>query len=408
MSRPFWRYWQAEGMTDYRGREKLGCFLVLLSLAVSSPCFSAEGEEIGFSINGTLITTYAVEGERRSATTNRFSVAVKGCECWIRVDRLANGILYEEYWWPETFSYNLTVYGTTPDKETAATHKYNRETGRIEIASGEARPKPLNDATLILRSEMSPDFTKSFLTPVWLAFGSLCFFQGASGDEYLAGIFPLGENPSVRSTFSSRMKGVKTIWRRSVNFPFFLEELHLLREDKLYFDAETLASTPVPESLGPYDAAYSYAVHEWTNAFGMTLPKDFRVTRRSFSAVPTLGADLERLCNTAVFSGRIESVTSVPSVASFVPEAPNATRVIDKRFAMGTPPSIRGIDYLSTNGTILSMTEVTNLRRFQVMARQGTPRAPAARQWIIVTLMALSMLPLVCYGTRFFKRSSER
>jgi hypothetical protein len=233
-----------------------------------------------FSLEGTLVNAYYDQGRLAGSGTNRFYVSVDDCQCRIRVDRKTGGILFDEYSSPASNSFSLTVYSDNiSDYSNGIGKVYDHNSGTIEL-SQELNTKPTNQATLTINIDAIPDFKKDFITPVWLAYASACLFEKPNGNKYMPPIYPLGESPGARVLFSASRKEVQTRWTKEKEFPFYLNELDVLRSGKWLIDNGNMVELEVPAALKPHDAIYSYRTVSWTNAFGLRIPNNFTVRRR--------------------------------------------------------------------------------------------------------------------------------
>jgi hypothetical protein len=332
--------------------------LVLISALIVSGAKAEDATE--FSVEGELSYEYFKNGVLLSSSVNHFSVSVAGCQSLIRVDlKGKDGIQYYEFGSPGTNSYNVTVY--------------SQETSAVNNAKTK---KYFNDSTLVINPEVIPDYTKEFITPIWLAYAAACFFQVSHGDEYRLPVYPLGENPAARDLFTAERKQARTRWRRDNRLPGLLRELDVLRDHKIYFEQGKLLEITAPDSLSAHERDYSYKVDAWTNVGGLNLPLRFTVTRENLLALPNASHVGEDHFSKVIYVGSLHSAATKAIADNFVPQIPAASRVIDNRFVV-KHPSLRNVDYLTSNGNILGISEVQRLQNYKSRERRAKLREGA-------------------------------
>ena len=372
-------------------------YLLIISVIILSIAKADQVPE--FSVEGELSNQYFEKGVLVGSGVNRFTVSVVGCQSLIRIDRKGKGgIQYDEFGCPGTNSFTVRVYGPLAMGD-ATVKLFNPKTGQLEEVGDALNKKVSNDATLVIHSEVIPDYTKEFVTPIWLAYASFCFFPASDGDEYLLPIYPLGEDPAARDLFAAERKEARTRWKRDDRLPRLLSEVDVLRDRKMYFAVGgKLRQMRAPPSLKVHESVYSYKVDVWTNVAGLNLPLRFTVTRKNLLAVPSTDPAGEEHLSKLIYVGTLKSAAAKAMANTFVPEIPKASRVIENRFAVERP-SVRNVDYLISDGRILSLSEVRRLEKFQIMQRESGFREGATpKKWMITaTLGVLLILPLVLY-----------
>jgi hypothetical protein len=267
---------------------------------------------------------------------------------------------------------------------TNVTQVRNRESIDIPLKTP---AKPKNEATAELRPTLVPPPMRGLISPVWIAYGSRCYFAGR--DSIIEPLFYMG-NQRLQSVIS-----VRGSWRFSPKAPYLLTSLIDYRDGKVLglqhpFTLETTNSV--------------YEVLNWTNIGALTIPQQFRITHY----VPdTKATDVPRLAVFAVIDGVATEVLDRTEITDFSPAVSVATRVVDRRFKKETQ-SDQPIVYMAKAGKILNLEEMRELPALQKTHFGGAAaqrrRVSNYKVGIYASLALLFGIPLIFFAKRLWRR----
>lgn len=360
------------------------------TVALAGSALGAEGTR-NFAAEGTLTSDYYEQGVLSSSLKKPFACEFSDCRGFIRIQYDAGDIAFHEYVSDSTNSYNLTRFSDSLETRKV----FNSRTRKMETLDVPIKPK--NSAKLIIGPTLVPHWSKDFVIPIWLAYASGCVLPADSGDEMMPPIYPLGENTYARRFFAASGLEVRTSWRKNPLPPFFTSELDVHRGGRLYWHLDALKEVPAPETMKAHDITYSFRVSEWTNIAGMTYPIVFNVVKKTLAAWPPPRTK-EPAFNKSVIQFRVTSISPTSPERQFASSMPSNTLIIDERvpFPIKLSP-VQGIDYHTTNGTVLSPAKVRQLSRYKFLERDAVALARQRHpNWLIMLLfMFIIVLPAI-------------
>jgi hypothetical protein len=367
--------------------------------------------DLRFTATGQLRTAFYQKGVEKSESTVPFEVSIDGSNVWIKVDRSAShqGIEYDEFRSPGTNGFSIRKYGGAGENSIA--RRFNPKTGKLEEVASD---KPRDDATLVITSEAFPDWTKDYLTPIWVAMAGAHQFEAPNGERLFPAIYPPGEDAAARELYSREERNVLTKWAKDPAGDF-LSMLVLARNGKAVtavggkLRVETLSGLP-PR----FDAAVEFRVNEWTNVLGRKFPRTFTFSRRTLAVTPNQAKESgrsaapESLFDVVVFTGEMANFLPDVNPENFKPWIPQVARVIENRF-MRAEPAMSGLDYTVTNGSILDLAELKNLTRYKMMENEARAKNSLRRKRSLMTgiLLLALVFPIVISAKKLFAKTAR-
>ena len=292
-----------------------------------------------YEVLGQLTTVIYKDGVVTHSRTNPFKASVDGCQFRVRMERTGLGNLYSEFATVEDYSVELLKNDVALMNSARSVDEWG-----LEIWP---QPKPGSppEAFLYVNPTVVPVSTA---TLPWLAYGSRCYLSEARKGMILS---PVVQDLSKWRTKYWLAPEAPAQWRFSPRYPGLLESLVVFR------DGETLG-LPAPYTGRTTNCVYE--VVQWTNAAGMTLPLEFKLTRYT----PDFTAkDTPRLLVDGLFRGLAKEVSPQLSIATFTPIFSTNTQVGDRRFE--DEYSEEAIVYVATEGRILEYEELKKQPRFR-------------------------------------------
>ena len=296
-----------------------------------------------YEVLGQLTTVIYKDGVVTHSRTNPFKASVDGCQFRVRMEATGLATLYSEFATVEDYSVELL-------KNDVALMNSARS---VDESGFEIWPQPKPgsppEAFLYVNPTVVPVSTA---TLPWLAYGSRCYLSEARKGMILS---PVVQDLSKWRTKYWLAPEAPAQWRFSSRYPGLLESLVVFR------DGETLG-LPAPYTGRTTNCVYE--VVQWTNAAGMTLPLEFKLTRY---APDFTAKDTPRLLVDGLFRGLAKEVSPQLSIATFTPIFSTNTRVADRRFE--DEYSENAIVYMATEGRILEYEELKKQPRFRAFMR---------------------------------------
>jgi hypothetical protein len=221
--------------------------------------------------------------------------------------------------------------------------------------------KAANDATLILSTNVVPEYGFGLMASVWLAYASSCYYDSAN-PEAVEPVSYLGPG------FKEQHVNIKADWRllngrtpfieRSVEFA---DGFHYLQKGREF------SKEPYPP---PFDKGFTncvYSVTQWTNISGSRFPLSWEVLQFK----PDL--DSGELKTRAHTYGRATEIGLEDVPMPQPSDLPQNTRIIDKTLeAQGIP--IPTYAYMTTNGRVQSIAELRKQDLFQIALQNVSAR----------------------------------
>src|SRR6478736_220043 len=253
-----------QGASSHRFGETtmLLIFLAIMLLALSD----GRAEPPPLRAIGEVKSTAFVEGKTYTFES-RFEASVMGSNVYIKATILGD----EEI---DSFEYRST------GKDSSLTSNYNKEyspsnvtsfvDGKLQLTPTKGKQRSVNNATVMLRTNLVPPDGYEFVTIVWLALGSKARFITSSHGILDPVVFV---DPGFRESDSK----LESYW--SIN-PVLPNALEFLSE---YHNGNNYSNKGIgnPKKLpAPFDSGFTNAVFQttaWTNVGGLTLPLRFEL-----------------------------------------------------------------------------------------------------------------------------------
>jgi len=320
------------------GRSWIAWFLIVLGLSISG----ASAQESEFEVTGDLVSVFSRADGSSTTNSRAFRVSVSDCQFFIHVDPSTKdrGIEYSEFASDGTNSFDFVRFVRRPGP-----------------ADGSPRKKgPGNDSTLVIRPFSHPSVADGQILPLWLAYGSSCFFSNRKSGYQPAMHLFLG-SPLVKRAAEIELKGE---WRQSKERPYALEFM-------VDYLAGRVLSSKATNELEPEFATGAtnsiFLTTSWTNVSGMVLPLQFMFTE---FGVDTNASPPRKTVSTM----RIEGVQIRPgvSIRHFEPALADSTRVIDYRYVDQLRQLAHGgpAEYIATNKALWSIERIIDEKRMAI------------------------------------------
>lgn len=311
-----------------------------LGLTLIGLCTLAKAEvPVSYEMDGNIESRYLRRDGRWGSNSNWFEVSVSGCRSAIRTGGMGDkAIDYFEYVSDGTNSELLIKY--KPRKEFLWNPK-----------------APINQANVTINSGVIPEYGFGMITPVWVACASSCFFQKAGGP--IEPIFFW--DPGLREYHLK----VKANWSLSAQNPQLPERVCDFTDGKDYnWEHGILKTEPLPKPFDKPATNCIFSVLSWTRLGDLHLPSKWQAV---YYQPDLTNQTLEvRMIDTAYTT----AVRSGTSRTSFEIQAPEYARITDCTLeAQGVP--VRHYTYISTNGNILSLSEIRKQRDFAPILQKG-------------------------------------
>lgn len=219
-----------------------------------------------------------------------------------------------------------------------------------------------------------PEFNFPYIVPIWLAYGSSCYFKGVHGDE-LAPFFRYSA-PS----FADLQRNVVATWRLTDRPPFIPRHIYSSELRTRYEIGDTFADSD-----------------------GFYLPKEFRMATYRAGIADTDAPAF-------MLNGLLTNFTTMVPKTSFEPRLDGKTYTEDRRFATAERP-IPQLLYLNTNEHWMGIHDAELLRiyRKQLAAMPPPPLSNyLSRRLISLLLLAVPTTILVIVIILRLKRSNFR
>lgn len=327
-------------------------------------------------VSGFLTTSYAVGEISPNVSTNAFTIYFHKCQSLVRIDgKSGSGIEYKETGTDGKDTYYLVRYGG--DNKSDFVRLLNPKSGKIEEVIDKKKISFENRATLTVSQGVAPYYVHDHALPVWLAYQADCIFQKKSGAVREIPIYPIGENPSARAGANESRKQILTRWTNSTVNPSLIEQIQLLRDGVAVFGDgnQTVSKSLTSLAINIPDEYYSFKITGWTNFAGVVIPSAFGAVRTAIKV--TDGQPMQK--EITKYEGRISEISVGEVLATYIPEIPPMTRVIDRRL-IGNDPPMLPVDYMSTNGNVLSVQKLRKTERYQDLKKHSELSQKASKR----------------------------
>lgn len=335
--------------------------LLIPGLTLIGVCTLAKAEvPASYEMDGDIESRYLRQDGEWASITNWFEVSVSGCRSAIRTGSMGDpAVEYFEYVCDGTKSALLIKYYPP------------------EVRGLTGRRRPINQANLIINPGSVPEYGFGLITPVWLACASSCFFQ--KNGSQIEPIFYMGPG------FREHHLKVEANWSLAGTNPKLPEWMCDFTDGKAYKDENGVFQTePVPTPFDKPTTNAVFSVLSWTKLGDLHLPSKWQVIqyKPNFTSQTLEVQKIDTAYMTAVRDGT--------SRDSFAIQAPEYTRVTDRTLeARGVP--VAEFSYISTNGKILSLSEMSQQRNFMPILKEGVKRVlvPKKRSPLVVAVLIL-------------------
>ena len=318
-----------------------------------------------FEVEGTTVHQIFMGGSNIFAggislnPTNRFSVAVSGCNYKISVESSLS-------WIYET-GFDGTLY-----------HLIAIRTPTNVIYNG-----------IVESNEIPPDDWTT-INYLWLAYASTCYFSGLSTNQLIP-IWML-DDPGLRDAGFT----VPAIWRLQAGSPQLPVRVIYLN-DGTHHTVSTDRAPITFRYAAPFAQGFTnaeYQVLASTNIDGLVIPTQFTFTRYY--------VDRERLLVRTVTRGNATVVRKGTSVSDFRPQFTGRAITIDKRFRNAKDP-VPNVPYWVTNGNWPKIDNLSSAYEKQLIKYKGGKAAAtfsakqgnSRRKLVAWMLVLLAVLPPV-------------
>ena len=369
------------------GQASCGCKTYLTTwmlalLTVGTTMHSAGGAT--FEVSGVVRTTSFNLSEKSQTFEATFRASVDGPNVAIRAKILSQtNIDYYEYTTEGTNSFLQTRFSD----DVLATEAYQNIHGKWEkvpLKGGAQRPQ--NQATLIIRPGVIPEFGYDFITSVWLAYGSK-YAYGETNEGMVAPLFDMGPG------FREAGKKVRAQWMLQSEPPGLVRYLADYSDGNEYTKIGTQVKvTPLPEPFNKGFTNSLFTTSVWTNIGKLVIPTSFRLSR--------FGSDLSgsggpRLRLLYACSGSAQAVAEGVSRSDFKYHVPERCRVVDYSLpSIGVPLNM--YTYLSVSGAVADLKQLEKSPAFRATLKRSraVSKDPLKRFIIYIILFALLAVPV--------------
>ena len=318
---------------------KVACgFVLLIGIIWLGAILPGRGAT--YEVKGEVRTTIYKDGVVTHSRTNLFKASVDGCQFRARVEATGLGILYNEFTTAKDYSFEFFKYDVGLMNSAPTVDQWGFE----------VRPQPKlegqPEASITVNPTIVPPFGSETLP--WLAYGAQCYLSQASNGMILP---PVPQDLTNVRTKYWLVPPASARWHFSARPPGLLEWLIVFR------DGERLGLS------APFNGLTTncvYEVQEWTNTSGLTVPRQFKLTR--FAPDP-MAKQEARLLVDGVFLGLVKEVSPRLSSATFTPMLSTNTQVFDHRFE--DEYSENAIAYKAREQRILDYEELKRQARFR-------------------------------------------
>lgn len=323
--------------------------------------------EVSYEMKGNIESRYLRHDGEWASITNWFEVSVSGCRSAIRAGSINDkAIEYFEYVCDGTKSALLIKY-YPPEMRGS---------------------RSINQANLIINSGPVPEYGFGLITHVWLACASSCFFQKKGGQ--IEPIFNMGPG------FREHHLKVEANWSLAATNPKLPEWMCDFTDGKVYKEENGVFQTePLPTPFDKPTTNAIFSVLAWRKLADLRLPSKWQVIeyKPDFTNQTLEAWKIVTAYTTAVRAGT--------SRDSFAIQAPQYTWVTDRTLeARGVP--VAEFSYISTNGNILSLSEMSQQRNFMPILKEGVKKVlvPKKRSHVVIAVSILCFLTVVVFFGR--------
>lgn len=288
-----------------------------------------------FQVEGDLISVYSPLPSQSVTNIRPFRVSVRDCKCKIRVEANSRdkGIEYFEYVYDGTNSYQYAKY-----------KKRNSTDGQV-------KKKSSNDSTIVVRNENVPSVSAMITIPIWLAYGSGCYFAEKS-DNKIANLHLLQGSESFRKAQGDINLDAK--WKLSMEPPFLLESMTDFLSGEIRKD---LKWYPLPKEVATGRRNSHFSVARWRNEGALKIPSEFIYSEWSTSTDVT-----DDTAPLMITRGIARIVVEQAVDDEFSVEISDAVRVVERRYSSELRElfNTTATDYISTNKTFKSLETIVH------------------------------------------------
>jgi hypothetical protein len=381
-----------------RALSSLGAGALVAGIFLPLSASRSLGAAAGFDVSGEV--TYRAFSKQGNLTAQRrlaFAVSVSGCRCDIRMtgfprdewtgsqEYLADGT--NVFFISRVLSTNMREF-----KEFARQKGIRIHRGKQTVSADRMHEITPASVTVKRREDELPDYDLSLVLPVWVAYGSACYYRhgrdqmGRVERPFMVG-YGIDKTQSLinaRTTFYSREDGglVRSIDYLNNGVSWVLEGNEM---KKSHYSP-------------PFEKGFvegSYRIMQETNMSGVRVPTRFRLTR--YVPVPRASGSNDVMVATT-FEGRARAVSLNPPETDFSLRIPAKCLVIDRRFP--PRPGRTGrlhTGYMIQNGQIPGLGSVRQTRNYRaLLALEGAaPKIQLKRRLLLAALVVLVISPIV-------------
>jgi hypothetical protein len=377
---------------------------ILRALAIVSGISLGFAQE--FEITGDIEYEYFEQEQLKFSESRTFTVMISNCD--IKITTFAKAIPDRPY--PAVYEYgtrdrtNSYVLCATTNQNRPVTIKHwvrgkGWEDQEVPLGpDGKPKIKPHNDANLTIVPTVVPSGSQGLIVPVWLAYGSRCYLRAQTSKLVEPASF-FGNNLQQMGFRT------KADWAFSPSQPNFLERITYFSDGRTYrLENGEIKSESLPSPYNTEITNAIFSVSEWTNCVGLSLPLDFRLTEFRPRKFGRKKSDLEVASHAA---GVARTFKVNPDLPSFSLQVPPKTLVSERRLArLPLDERLPQIQYLSEDGTVLSLDDVRKSKKFQIQLKAlKDTRQESSRAWVPIFLTSIAIAPLV---VMWFKRRANR
>ena len=263
---------------------------------------SARGNE--FELSGELASTFFSPGRPSYTNFRPFQVTLRDCQVFIHLDPSPRdqGIEYFEFASDGTNSSYIT--------------KYAMPSTQPELPPKKKR----NDSTLVNRPSVCPPLEARSVIPIWLAYGSACFFSDRD-DPFLPALHLFLGTPIMKRADSVELKAE---WRQSKEPPFLVEFFADYLAGRLVTGGR---SYDLPPELATGATNSILTTSAWTNVNGLAFPLQFTFTTFAVSADASRKPAIQSIAR-----GVTKTFTAQTLRENFHLTLSDTTRIVEHRY----------------------------------------------------------------------------
>jgi len=371
---------------------KVFCFLrVFVSVFILPFALASQTYEI----KGRLeYRVFDISGKPTVQINSEFEALVSTCSWNIRTWREGdNRAHFNEVSWDPTGMYALRQIdgNTSPDLEL--------KEGAIVEGKPSGTRRPGNSAVGTIKTERVPKEDGTQVMPLWLAFGSACYFDSVSNGMY----HPVWtvDDPDLWQT-NYTVKGQVV---RQSSWPYLPLRANYFSDGKRYARKNDGSLLQIDE-VAPYNMGYTnaiYLVRETTNLNGFSIPVEFGLNRYT----PQKGgvARTELIVLTS-YDGRVHSCRLVDELTPQKPTLQGKTIITDYRFSKGTNLQ-EAVTYSESNVWLSTGdSRLQALAQLRQQSANADARTSKGRYAFYICMLLLLVFPVFLTAKRLGRQKS--